>query len=324
MWGGIDSTGPGDLDRTPAAGRRVQRWILLVVLLAAACGSGSAAAQVGEAPGTHPLWVTNWASGDVSVFQINADGIAAGPALVNVPAGAQNPLAAAYSARRRRLYVSDWGSGDVSSFAVSRDGDLKPWGRWIPASPKPTNSAGIALSPASTELFLANFNGGATGSLSSFAIGRSGGLRPLGATMATGGRGSAGVAIEPGGALGGLRSSVSSGAAGPRGLAIAPDGTHAYVAHYNGGTGEGSVSVLRISPEGQLSPQGEPVATGSSGAEAIALDAAGHRLYVANFNTDGPGSITTFAVDAHGGLERLGRPVLTGGRQPDFGGLVIG
>lgn len=124
--------------------------------------------------------MTNWGSDDVSIFHINATGIASGPTLVNVPAGAQNPLGAAYSARRRRLYVSDWGSGDVSIFAVSDRGGLKAIGRSVPASPRPTNSAGVALSPTSAELFVANFNGGAAGTLSTFAIDRRGVLRPLG------------------------------------------------------------------------------------------------------------------------------------------------
>jgi 6-phosphogluconolactonase (cycloisomerase 2 family) len=66
------------------------------------------------------------------------------------------------------------------------------------------------------------------------------------------------------------------------------------------------------------------VPTGSNGAEAIALDPAGRRLCVANINTDEPGSVTMFAVGASGGIQRLGRPIQTGGRQPDFGGVVIG
>jgi hypothetical protein len=119
----------------------------------------------------------------------------------------------------------------------------------------------------------------------------------------------------------GVRSRFGPGRSSGR---VASDGTQAYFAHYTGGAGPGSASVLRVGPAGELSRQGAAVPTGSNGAEAIALDPAGRRLYVANINTDEPGSVTMFAVGASGGIQRLGRPIQTGGRQPDFGGVVIG
>jgi 6-phosphogluconolactonase (cycloisomerase 2 family) len=338
-----------------------------------------------------PLYVTNWGSDNVSVFRPRADGTLRPPALVAVPAGAENPLCAALAPNGRWLYVSNWGSGDVSSFRVGRIGGLSASRKFAPAPPPPSNSAGIAISSDGKRLYVGNFNDGGPGTLSSFTVNGDGSLAPLGATVATGGRGPAGVALDrsgrhlyiantisgemssfstgsdgppilrqvvaagagaffpaltpdgrhllvanatantvisfavrSNGLLGEAKPAVSTGANGPRGIAISPDGRYAYVAHYNGGPGRGEVAVLQIHPGGTLSRKGRPVATGGNGAEAITLADRGRLLYVANFNTNGPGSLTAFAVQASGSLRRLAAPTPTGGRNPDFGGLVVG
>jgi hypothetical protein len=85
------------------------------------------------------------------------------------------------------------------------------------------------------------------------------------------------------------------------------------------------VSVVRVGAGGSLNVEGEPARTGGNGAEAIILARGDRRLYVANFNKGGPGSVTTFAVTRVGDeLHRLGGPVPTGGLEPDFGGLAFG
>jgi hypothetical protein len=84
------------------------------------------------------------------------------------------------------------------------------------------------------------------------------------------------------------------------------------------------VSVLRIHGGGTLTRVGNPVATGGNGAEAIAVAGRGQLLYVANFNSNGRGSVTAFGVRNGGIIRRLAAPTPTGGLQPDFGGLVVG
>jgi 6-phosphogluconolactonase (cycloisomerase 2 family) len=356
--------------------------VAAITILVAPCGSARAMA---------PLYVTNWGSDNISIFHPRSDGTLPLPAVIAVPTTAHEPLCAATAPHRHRLYVSNWGSGNVIVFRIRRDGGLQALGTSAPAAPRPSNSAGIAITPDGQRLYVANFNDTSPGTLSSFTINRDGSLTPLIATVPTGGRGAAGVALDrhgrtlyvanmtsgdvstfaiandghptlrqviPAGAgafflalttdgrhllvanaiantitsfavdrsglLGTAKRAVATGADGPRGIAVAPGGQYAYVAHYAGGTGPGEVSILRIHRDGVVSRQGRPVSTGGNGAEAIALADHGHRLYVANFNTNGPGSVTAFSVRPNGILRRLAAPTPTRGTQPDFGGLVVG
>jgi 6-phosphogluconolactonase (cycloisomerase 2 family) len=372
----------GSLSERRPVDRRLVLMAAPALALPALRGSARAAA---------PLYVTNWGSDNVSVFWPRADGTLRRPGLVAVPAGAQNPLCAALAPNGRWLYVANWGSGDVSFFRVGRAGELVASRRFAPAPPLPSNCAGVAISSDGRRLYVASFNGGGPGTLSSFTVNRDGSLAPLGATVATGGRGAAGLAlnrcgrnlyianmssgevssfsvgsggsatlrqviavgggaffpaltpdgghllvanatantvisfaVRSNGLLGEAKPAAWTGADGPRGIAVSPDGRYAYIAHYNGGTGPGEVTVLRIRPGGTLSRKGQPVATGGNGAEAIALADRGRLLYVANFNTNGPGSLTAFAVQASGTLRRLAAPTPTRGTNPDFGGLVVG
>jgi DNA-binding beta-propeller fold protein YncE len=119
-----------------------------------------------------------------------------------------------------------------------------------------------------------------------------------------------------------LITTIPSGGTGPRGIAITRAG-QVYVAHYDGGTGPGLISAFSLSRAGRLRPRGSSVATGSNGAEAITADASGQHLYVANFNTGGPGSISAFILPPTQPPQLLAPPVPTGGQEPDFGGIVL-
>lgn len=184
------------------------------------------------------------------------------------------------------------GSGDVAAFALHEDG--APGRRRLVAAGK--GAFFPALTPNGSRLLVAN---ALADSVSVLSVTRNGGLRPS-------------------------QEAVPTTAPGPRGIAIAPDGRHAWVAHYNDGTGSGSVVTLRLGGDGPVHRQGRPVPTGGNGAEAMAVDPGAKRLYVANFNTGLPGTISTFAIGSGGDPALVGPPVPTGGREPDFGGLVIG
>ena len=89
-------------------------------------------------------------------------------------------------------------------------------------------------------------------------------------------------------------------------------------------SGSGAVAAFRISATGKLAlarsvVPAPPTPTNPAG---VALTPDG-RLYVANFNTNGPGSVSVFRVGPSDALVPTGLPAPTGGAQPDLGGLVL-
>jgi 6-phosphogluconolactonase (cycloisomerase 2 family) len=110
--------------------------------------------------------------------------------------------------------------------------------------------------------------------------------------------------------------SVPSGGDGSRGIAVHSTGT-VHVAHY----AAGSVTSFALGADGGLTRPGGSVATGGNGAEAIVAQA--NSLYVANFNTGGPGSVSTFVLRSGNTPTLTGDPTPTGGSEPDVGSMVI-
>jgi 6-phosphogluconolactonase len=105
---------------------------------------------------------------------------------------------------------------------------------------------------------------------------------------------------------------VPLGAHEPLCAALAPNGRWLYVSNW----GSGDVSSFRIGPDGRLRPLGtfEPAAPLPSNSAGIAITPDGHRLYVANFNHTGPGTLSSFSVNRDGDLVPLDATVATGGR----------
>ena len=96
------------------------------------------------------------------------------------------------------------------------------------------------------------------------------------------------------------------------------DGRFPYVSLW----GSGAVAAFRISATGKLAPARSVVPAPPTNPAGVALTPDG-RLYVANFNTNGPGSVSVFRVGPSDALVPTGLPAPTGGAQPDLGGLVL-
>jgi DNA-binding beta-propeller fold protein YncE len=292
-------------------------------------------------PGGKHLYVSDWGSGDISTYKIGRRATLI-PGVTRKPVGPPvlNPSGLAISRDGKHLFLAAFnggGQGTDSSFAVDRSGRPSPRAT---VDAHGDGSAGVALSPDGRTLYVANMM---SGDVSVFAVGRNGSLHWR--RSAASGAGAFFPALTPNGRLLVVANAIAndlsvfgvlsrrrlrpiagpapSGGEGPRGAVISPDGRHVYVAHYNGGTGPGSVAAFILKPDGRLIPVGDAVPTGGNGTEAMVLDSSTRRLFVANFNTGGLGSISSFALKRNGRVGLVGEPVPTGGEEPDFGGLTI-
>jgi 6-phosphogluconolactonase (cycloisomerase 2 family) len=285
------------------------------------------------------LYVGNWGSADVTPFRIEADGrltqfpSAAGPAPKPV-----TPSGIALNPAGNHLYTANFGNGGdgtVSHYTISPDG-LPHGVATVPAHGRGTT--GLTISPDGRTLITAN---SASGDLSAFRIAADGSLGWV-TTLPTGG-GAFYVAVTPDSTKVlvtnstantvsllrldddsrlSLLGSAPNPAPEPRGIVLDKSGTRAYVANFAGGTGPGYITSFAIEPA-TIRPSGPAVATGSNGAEGIALSGDGRTLYNANFNTDGEGSVTSYPLSDKGEIGKPRPPVLTGGRQPDLGSVTV-
>jgi 6-phosphogluconolactonase (cycloisomerase 2 family) len=292
-------------------------------------GAHEPLAAMESSDGRH-LYVTNWGSGGVSTFAIAPDG-ALSP-VVTVGTGLVN--SAGITVRGNRLYVANFNNraaGTLTTFGIGTDGSPTVL---TTQDSRGRGSAGVAVSPDGHQLAMANMG---SGDVSLFRIDGDGmpvwsATRETAAgaffpAFTTDGRfllvanaeaDSLSVLGVDGDAQ--LVTTIPSGGNGPRGLAIDSAGT-VHVAHYNEGTLPGSVTSFAITPDGHLVPLGDPVSTSGNGAEAIV--AHGNSLYVANFNTDGPGSVAALRLKAGNRPQVMGDPTMTGGLEPDFDSIVV-
>lgn len=298
---------------------------LVMALVTASCSDGGSTSQA--APGPRAVYVTNWASDTIALYATNDDGSLRSPAIsLSIGTGETHPQGSVRSRDGRWLYVGNWGSADVTPFRIENDGRLTPFPSAAGPAPKPVTPSGIALHPAGTHLYTANFSNGGDGTVSHYTI-SSDGLPHGVATVPAHGRGTTGLAISPDGrtlitanSASGDLSAFRIGSDGsldwvttvPTGggaffTAVTPDSSRVLVTNSTANT----VSLLRLGEDSRLSPIGS-APNAAPEPRGIVLDKKGTRAYVANFaGGAGPGFITSFTVEATA-IRPIGPAVPTG------------
>lgn len=191
--------------------------------------------------------------------------------VIGVLAGYPKPASAS------DLFVASPGTNKLLPFSIAADGAVAPIA--CTGSSCNTGSApwGVAVSPSGKFVYVSNVDGGANSSVSGFAVGSEGALRPLPCSPAT----NCETQIEP------------------EGIAISPSGNFLYVANHSSNT----VSIFAIAADGTLTQVPcSPAAncnTGS-GPMSIAVTPDGRFLYVVN-----GGSLSSYAIAANGTLTPL-------------------
>jgi 6-phosphogluconolactonase (cycloisomerase 2 family) len=300
---------------------------------------GPAAAVLG--PGGEHLYVGSWGSHAIAIFRLDSFGspVAVG-SVPHPPETGSNTSGLAISPDGRFLFAASYNDGtegSVATFAIGADGGLSAVGE--PATTGGLGPVGVKLSPDGRALYVANMT---SGTISVMGVDGDGGLT-LNQTV-TSGTGTFALAfsasdrqlyvvnaldatvsmygIDSVGRLNELAPAVSSGAQEPRGIVLSPDGKYVYVAHFNGGSGAGSVTAFKVNANGTLNRHGLPAPTGGRGAGGLA--ARGLRLYVANANQRSQaGSVAAMTIGSDGSLDRRDALVSTRGQSPDWGGLVL-
>lgn len=261
-------------------------------------GPGQSGPGTGNGPSgrTFYTYVTNNLDTQDTISIFSADtGVGALRAAGTVNAGV-NP-AGITVVGNRFVYVANNGVspgdiGNISAYSINTaDGGLTP----IAGSPfaAGANPAGVTANPAGTFLYAPNFEGQ---SISVFRIEASGALTSVGASSTN---------------------FQSTNGMAPAAVAITPNGRYAYSANKSrqnaptvGPIGSGTVTVFRVETNGSLTAiQNVPAGVDPI---ALAIDASGRSLYVANNelpddpNTvvieQNPGHVTMFPINADGTL----------------------
>jgi 6-phosphogluconolactonase len=293
-------------------------------------------------PDRRHLYVSNYGSNTLSVFNIAANTGALTPA--GSPVATPQPVLSATTPDGRFLYVANDGSpGSVSGFAIdSSSGALSP----VPGSPVAATDPGPfgpVVSPDGRYLYVSNTGNSpaSPGSVSAYRIDQdTGALTEIGGSPFTLQIAPGGVAMTPdgerlyvangeSGTISAFTRNADSGAltpisgspfpAGngePTGLAIGPDGSHIYSANSSMVTeADNQVHAFAIDPgTGALSEvAGSPYDAGL-GPQYAAITGDGAHLYVTN---NGSQDITGYAIDpASGGLSPLGSSPFATGTNP--------
>jgi 6-phosphogluconolactonase (cycloisomerase 2 family) len=219
-----------------------------------------------------PLYVTNRATDDITVFRIGATGrlTTAGD---RVPAG-DEPRGIVLSPDGRHAYVVNGGEdGAVSAYTVNGHGGLDP----LETAPTGGSTGfGIAINPGGTALYVTNID---SGTVTVFAIGADGRLTRVG---------------EP----------VTTGADSPRAVAVSPDGRLVFVSHGVPDEGRDDVVVTYAArKDGTLTPVGAPAPVGSGG-NGLTVSPDGRFLYVVSTGGD---QVFGFGIGRDGGLTPVPR-----------------
>jgi 6-phosphogluconolactonase len=202
-------------------------------------------------PGGRHLYVSDWGSGDISVYGIGRQGALVPEARVT-PAGPPptNPSGLVISRDGRRLFMGAFNGGDrgtVSSFAIDRRGRPSPLST---VDAHGDGSAGAVLAPDGRTLYVANMM---SGDVSAFAVGGDGSLHWL-QTVVSG-----------------------EGAFFP---ALTPNGRLLVVANAT----SNDLSVFRVIGRGRLRPT-------ASGGDGLRLSARGKAMFCPQFTSNSSGGL---------------------------------
>jgi PKD repeat protein len=228
--------------------------------------------------------------------------------------------------------VANTADDSISAFNLGGSGDLTAIGSAIPAGDGPI---GLAVTPAGTALYAANFN---SGTVSEWAVNSDGSLQPLGDAL-TSGSGARAVAVSADGSralvvnggdgtvsrflvgTGGTLTAAGTAASGPPGatsVAIAPSGKSAYVG------GSSAVAAYDFAPNAALTPQtNSPISTNASAGavaitpdqgplaklDAVAAPATLNSTFEGGASLDPDGSVSTWSWDFGDGSIATGHSV---------------
>lgn len=241
-------------------------------------------------------YVANSETNNVTAFRVGTNGaLLFGDSTSGNPnpvSAGTTPQALAISKDSQFLYVANSGSDDVTVFKIGTAGALtlvpQTEGRSKPVGAGASSPIGLAITPNGRFLYVATSN---SNMVTAFQVDSSGVL-----TLVP----SAGASTNP----------ISSGGAGLTALALSPNGQFLYVTNGTSNT----VTIFRVEPSGLLTlippTTSNPISTGGTTPNGLAIGADGAHLYVAN----GSGPISVFAVGSTGLLTLV--PVSGTGQNP--------
>lgn len=241
-------------------------------------------------------YVANSQTNNVTAFRVGTNGaLSFGDSTSGNPnpvSAGTTPQALAISKDSKFLYVANSGSDDVTVFKIGTAGALtlvpQAEGRSKPAGAGASSPIGLAITPNGQFLYVATSN---SNMVTAFQVDSSGVLTLVPA---------AGASTNP----------ISSGGTGLTALAMSPNGQFLFVT--NGASN--NVTMFRVEPSGLLTlippTTSNPISTGGTTPNGLAVGADGARLYVAN----GSGTISVFAIESTGFLTLV--PASGAGQNP--------
>ncbi|WP_198171088.1 beta-propeller fold lactonase family protein [Actinoplanes awajinensis] len=282
--------------------------------------------------------------GTISVYRVGPHGRLTPQETVS--SGGETPLGVAVTLDGRTLYVTNVFSKTVVAFRISSDGSIRQF-RTFPVAVD--NPRGLALSPDGRFLFLSygDVTDGrptSVGGISTFVIGRDGGLTEAGppvrvgrfdGTMATTPDGRYlyltstdtdqvfGFAIGAGGGLTALPRSPYAVSDWPEGIATTPDGRFVYIASVGLSTpdGPGYVTGFAIGADGSLTAVAKPVRADLFPVGFVVVPSGRFAYASGGFDA---GRLSAFAIGTDGKLKPLdGTPFDTRGFGPAYSSASV-
>jgi 6-phosphogluconolactonase len=314
-----------------AANTAAVRCLLLALLSLAGCGGG-----YGSPDEPYPVartsfaYVTNVASGTVSIHDLDRDTGTLGRAKASALSG-NGPLFVAAHPSRNLLYVANFNSRDVSEFRIDPVGGALTSIRAPVSTGAGRNPLFVSVHPSGGFALVGTlFDGSSTGKLTAYAVDPQGGSLTQVGDGVSAGFSPGSLAFSPSGRFAYVTDSLIDGVwtfsfdaatgaltnlhpddavptgAFPGSIAMDRAGRFAYVVN----NGSDTISMFAVNATtGTLTPTAGVVATGSH-PSSIAVDPAGRFAYVTNERDN---SISTYSIDAAAGtLRPVGAAVPTG------------